>query len=190
MTPKGIESIISSLQHDAQTEFNAQIETAHQKGEERYHEMIAETQNRIKNIEKNQKEECRHVYQRNVKRYQNEAQKSIDDLKHSFVSEVLSEALNNLQTMDDSMFVELLKNVLKRENGSQKPRIIVDKTRYEAALTALGTEYQVIQDEDMSSGFILNFKDYDIDYEFSHLFQYNKESFTKLALLHLFEESV
>lgn len=189
MTPKGIESIISSLQHDAQTEFNAQIETAHQKGEERYHEMIAETNKRLVNIERSQKEEVKHLYRRNVRHYTNEAQKEIDDLKNTYVNEVLNEALLRLQNMDDEKFISLLESVLQRENGGQKPRIFVEKARYASVLSALGSEYQVIEDNTMTSGFLLNFEDYDIDYEFSHLFQYNKESFTKLTLLHLFEDA-
>lgn len=188
MSYKGIDSIVESIKKDTQAAYNLEIEKANQKGEALYQEMMDEAKQRLIRIEKNQDEEVRHVYRREVKRFQLDAQKEIDKYKHELVDRVANESLQRLQNMKDEDFIATLNRVLERENGNEKPRICVDPKYYETVLASHGTEYQVLKIDEMSPGFLLRFKDYDVDCEFSYLFKYKRDTIVKLALIHLFGE--
>lgn len=190
MPAKGIESLIKSIKEDTQAALNIEIESAHREGEALYQEMMDEAKQRSERAKQNQEEEVRQTFNREVKQSTLQAQIDIDTYKHELVNRVLNDALNRLQNMDEKDFVSTLDLVLSRENGKHdKPRISVDSKFYPTVLKSHGTEYQVLEDENMTPGFVLKFKDFDVDCEFTRLFQYNHDELVKKVLVNLFGDA-
>lgn len=190
MPGKGIESLIKSIKEDTQAALNIEIESAHREGEALYQEMMDEAKQRSERAKQNQEEEVRQTFNREVKQSTLQAQIDIDTYKHELVNRVLNDALNRLQNMKEEDFVNTLDLVLSRENGMQeKPRISVDSKFYPTVLKSHGTEYQVLEDETMTPGFVLKFEDFDVDCEFTRLFQYNHDDLVKMVLVNLFGDA-
>lgn len=190
MPGKGIESLVKSIKEDTQAALNIEIESAHREGEALYQEMMDEAKQRSERAKQNQEEEVRQTFNREVKQSNLQAQIDIDTYKHELVNRVLNDALNRLQNMKEEDFVNTLDLVLSRENGMQeKPRISVDSKFYPTVLKSHGTEYQVLEDETMTPGFVLKFEDFDVDCEFTRLFQYNHDDLVKMVLVNLFGDA-
>lgn len=190
MPGKGIESLVKSIKEDTQAALNIEIESAHREGEALYQEMMDEAKQRSERAKQNQEEEVRQTFNREVKQSNLQAQIDIDTYKHELVNRVLNDALNRLQNMKEEDFINTLDLVLSRENGMQeKPRISVDSKFYPTVLKSHGTEYQVLEDETMTPGFVLKFEDFDVDCEFTRLFQYNHDDLVKMVLVSLFGDA-
>lgn len=190
MPVKGIESLVKSIKEDSQAALNLEIESANREGKALYQEMMDEAKQRLERIKHVQEEEVRQTFNREVKQSNLQAQIDIDAYKHELVNRVLDDALNRLQNMDEDDFVRTLDLVLSRENGKhEKPRISVDSKYYPTVLKSHGTEYQVLEDESMTPGFVLKFRNFDVDCEFTRLFQYNHDELVKKVLVNLFGDS-
>ncbi len=188
MTTKGIGALIDSIKEDVQAAMDVEINSANEAGKKLYQEMMDEAKERFEKTKKKQDEEVLVIYKNEVKKSHHEAQMDVDNYKHELVDRVMAEALERLQTMDTKGFITKLDAVLARENGKEKPRISVDSSYYPAVLSSHGTEYQVLEDTEMTPGFVLKFKNYDVDCEFKRLFQYNYDTIVKITLVNLFGE--
>ncbi|QIK69850.1 hypothetical protein G7062_05885 [Erysipelothrix sp. HDW6C] len=189
MSAGSIDRIITSIENDVDMQRQAYLQTAHDAGKHRYDEMIADAKKKLKNDEKNHNEELRQLYRRETTANRKEAQKAIDALKNTLAQELISATDAVLKQLDSHEFAALLDRILEKENGSQRPRIRVDSRHFSDIMSSHGSQYQVIEDEAISAGFVLHYADYDIDYEFSHVLRYNNDDFTKIALHQLFGDN-
>ena len=187
MTP-GVERLIAAIGAYGDSYCSAVEAEAIHDATERYDEAIADAV--VENEMRYQRfvEEAAHEKRRKIARYEARVKHEIDEQKIRYIDQLLQGVLDYYLNLSDDAFVEFLKDALKKHNGNIKPRVHVDGKHYTLALGAFGSMYQIIKEEDLSNGFVLDFKDYDINYEFEKVFVFKRSEFVQRAMQSLFED--
>lgn len=184
----GIDKLLQEIQQESDSKIESIKAQAHLDGQKKYDAMIQEVENRIvktkekytdslHQLELNERSRSKKAILRRIESVQNEAVESIIGLA--------KEALINRKSQE---ILDLLNTVLNSHVNDYKPKIMCTQKDYMTISNVLGNEYQVVIDPTMIAGFVLIFKDYDVDYNFDNILEYHKETLKRIALKSLFEE--
>lgn len=184
----GIDKILQAIESYGDNYCNAVETEAKAEGERNFNHAMAIAREDNKERYERFVEEAAHAKRREIARFEAAAKQAVGAYKLECINDVLDEVLNYFLTLNDAQFVDVLKQALDRYNGDIKPRVHVDAKHYEYVFKELGALVQIIYNPEISNGFILDFNDYDISFEFEKVFLFNREDYAKNAMHYLFEE--
>ena len=166
-------AIENEADHEGKKHYDEALSEAIKENEARYQRYI---------------EEAAQEKKREIARFDAKSRQEVGELKLKCIDEILGEVLAYFLNLTDKEFVDLVSMALNKHNGRIKPRIHVDPKHYDAVLKEMGSKVQVIEDTKISNGFTLDFKSYDVNYEFEKVFVFNRGKFVQSAMQYLFEE--
>lgn len=187
MSLKSFEKLISSITSDEEKDYDRIVNQAHTEGEALYNDMIKKAKLKIEKQKERNEINLKHMYQQQVRIIENEIQKDLVLLKNDYVQQFLNASINDLENMSDEALFALIDRVLNDEKDHHRPRIYIDSAHYASVLAKYGASYQVVEKSDLTTGFILSYEQFDIDFEFKNLLLYHEEVLHKIAQIKLFE---
>ena len=184
----GLDVMLAQIESDANTIKARRLEAAHDEGAKKYHELLAHATRR--------QDKSREIYNERVKqRYHNQLSaidkslsQEMDDVRQMGVDKVIEIARARMQNLDQQALEIILHQALTTHVNGIKPRIICNAHNHQGFVNAVGHTYQIVVDGSLSSGFILAFPDYDIDYRFETVFEHHKDALRRIALNALFDK--
>lgn len=184
----GIDKILNAIEDYGDSYCQTVEAEANAQGQKNYDHVMKIAKEQNKERYERFVEEAAHARRREVARFDTAAKQAVGAFKLNCINEVLDEVLNYFLTLSDDQFLEVLKVALERHNGDIKPRVHIDEDHYDYVFKEIGSQVQVINNSEISNGFILDFKDYDISFEFEKVFLFNKEDYAKNTMHYLFGE--
>lgn len=180
------DSILKAIEENKHEYAQSVEDKAHLEGQKLFDSLVSDAKERLKGRTKRYEEEAALLKKREFGRHDAKVRHEISEFKHELVHELLNACLEYYVNLSDEAFFELLQNALKERNGNIRPRIHVDPKRYPYVLDQIGKQYQIIEDQEIEHGFVLNFRDFDVNYEFVKVFQYYQDQTVRQAMKLLF----
>lgn len=184
----GIDKILGAIEGYGDSYCQAVEDEARAQGQKNYDHVMKVARDQNKERYERFVEEAAHARRREVARFETSAKQAIGAFKLECINEVLNEVLNHFLNLSDEQFLEVLKVALNKHNGNVKPRVHVDVEHYDYVFKEIGGLVQVINNPEITKGFILDFNDYDISFEFEKVFLFNREDHAKKTMHYLFGE--
>lgn len=184
----GIDRILHAIEEYGDQYCQAVETEAKAEGEAYYELQLEEAKQELAERRIRYQEEAALVKRREIAKYEAKAKQTIGEFQLMHIDTVLEETLDYFINLSEISLLELINRALERHNGGMKPRIHVAEKNYQIVFDAIGNQYQVINDPNIRYGFILDFKDYDVNYEFEKVFVYNRNEYVQKAMKLFFEE--
>lgn len=184
----GIENLLNNIQRSHDEMIQNQLDQAHIIGQEKYDAMVREAKSRITKTKEKMDSSLLQLRDNEESKSKKQVIRQIEKEQNTYVENVLSEVKSRLLMTDSHEILELLIKVLNTHVDDNKPKILCTKQDFDTLAKALGHQYQVVIDEEIKAGFVLIFKDYDVDYNFDNILKYHSETLKRIALKSLFEE--
>ncbi len=184
----GIDKILGAIEGYGDSYCQAVEDEARAQGQKNYDHVMKVARDQNKERYERFVEEAAHARRREVARFDTAAKQAVGAFKLDCINEVLDEVLNYFLTLTDEQFLEVLNIALTKHNGDIKPRVHIDVNHYDYIFKEIGGRVQVINNPEISNGFILDFDDYDISFEFEKVFLFNREDYAKNTMHYLFGE--
>lgn len=185
---QGFENLLNSIRQQGDDYCTKVLDQAENAGQLLKEKLIQEAKVRLENREVRYRNEAKFLGEQEFTKYQMNMKQEINSLKLSLIDKLLEECKNYYKTLSKENFLKLIKQALDDNNGSH-PRIEVESKYYDFIREQLGQDYQIVENQDMDSGFVLNYAQYDVNYEIDKLFLYHNQELTKIAMKLLFGDT-
>lgn len=185
---RNLDKMLEAITQRTNSILQVGYDRAHEKAESRYLTMISEAQKRLDSQRKYNEEINRQQYLNEKKRILKDYQRKRDEIKERYANEVIEEAKKRLLEFQITELLELIRISLNRHSKFGKPRIYCSYKDYDSLQQSLGNEYQIVADETIRAGFLLSYKNFDVDMIFDNIFKYKEDSIKHVALETLFTE--
>lgn len=175
--------VIEAREQEKQQQF---LGAAQQEAEQIAQKMIEEGMQKITNRrERFQKEMAAKKAQEITKINMREQQK-VSLFKQELIIKALEQVKEECENLSDVEYLRLLEHQLQIHRGL--PVILVPNRYAEAVHKKWDAHYEIKTCDALRSGFILSYDEYDLNHDFSQLFQFKKQELLKRMMQMLFED--
>ena len=120
------------------------------------------------------------------KRMDMEEMQKLQLFKQTLVQEALADCLSSLENLSENDFLEMLALQLRESIDEQKPVIRVPTRYFDSVQKKFGASYDVNEQQELISGFILSYPDYDINHEPRKIFRFREKELKRTLMELLF----
>lgn len=174
--------ILDALEEVGKREREAFLDAAHNAGKLVYDTMLQDAQKRGAIRDQKNQEETAFLKSREMARYKNQAALSVNEHKIRHINALLDEVYNELESLDNEAYLDLLYRSLNKQKTDEKPRIHVASKHFDLVVEALGQTYQIIKDESIGNGFILNYTHFNVNMELKQIMRHKRDNLTNKAM--------
>lgn len=185
----GLDELMQSLQASTNHHIELSLNQTRKEAQQKYDEIMEDARARVEKVKERHIEALKTLQNSERNKSKKILQREIEIAQEKYIDKVIETVKERLNQTDSSQIIKLLERALSKHDPKEKPQIVCSSHYFEKVSEVYGNEYQVKEDQSLSSGFILVYENYDENYIMNNLIDFNQEHYRKLAMLSLFEEA-
>lgn len=181
-----IESLIHVIESREQEKQQQFLGAAQQEADLIAQKILEDGKHKVENKREKFQKELAAKREQEITKIKMQEQQKLNLYQQELILKEIERVQDYCEQLSAEEYLQLLEHHLNEHRGN--PIIIVPKRYEEIVRERWRRHYQVEASEEVRSGFVLSYPEYDFNHDFSQLFQFKKQELLKRMMQILFED--